>query len=72
MKRPKDLFSEKDTGITKKYKKQKSYCGRLYKKERKMFYGNLDLLKICENKTFWRNIQPFLSMKVLYVILRKN
>lgn len=47
MKRPKDLFSEKDTGITKKYKKQKSYCGRLYKKERKMFYGNLDLLKIC-------------------------
>ena len=25
-----------------KYKKQKNYCNRLYKKERKYFYSNLD------------------------------
>ena len=47
----------------KKYKKQKNYCSRLHKKEHKIFFSNLDLSKICDNKTFWKTIQPFFSEK---------
>ena len=43
----------------KKYKKQKNYCSRLYKKERKKFFSNLNSSKICDNKTFWKTIQTF-------------
>ena len=38
------------------YRRQKNYCSRLYKKERKMYYANLNLTKIkdVENiKTFF-------------------
>ena len=47
----------------KKYKKQKNYCSRLYKKECKKFFSNLDSSKICDNKTFWKTVQPFFSEK---------
>ena len=47
----------------KKYKKQKNYCSRLYKKEPKKFFSNLDSSKICDNKAFWKTIQPFFSEK---------
>ena len=47
----------------KKSKKQKSYCSRLYKKERKKFFSNLNLSKIYENKIFWKIIQTFFSEK---------
>ena len=35
----------------------------MYKKERKKFFSNLDSSKICDNKTFWKTIQPFFSEK---------
>ena len=47
----------------KKYKKQKNYCSRLYKRERKSFFESIDSNKITDNKTFWKNIQPFFSEK---------
>ena len=47
------------------YRKQKNYCSRLYKKERKRYYQNLDLRKVTENKTFWKTIKPFFSDKGL-------
>ena len=47
----------------KKCKKQKSYCSRLYKKERKKFFSNLNLSKIYDNKIFWKIIQTFFSEK---------
>ena len=47
----------------KKYKKQKNYCSRLYKRERKSFFESIDSSKITDNKTFWKNIQPFFSEK---------
>ena len=46
-----------------KYKKQKNYCSKLYKKERKVFFSNLNPSNICDNKTFWKYIQPFFSEK---------
>ena len=45
------------------YKKQKNFCSKLYKKERKKFYSKTDTRKITDNKTFWKTITPFLSSK---------
>ena len=45
------------------YKKQKKFCSRLYKKERKKFYSNLEINNITDNKTFWKTMKPFLSDK---------
>ena len=47
----------------KKYQKQKNYCSKLYKKERKAFFSNLNSSNICDNKTFCKYIQPFFSEK---------
>ena len=47
----------------KKYKKQKSYQSKLYEKEHKAFFSNLNPSNICDNKTFWKYIQPFFSEK---------
>ena len=46
-----------------KYKKQKNFCSKLYKKERKGFYSNLDIKNIIYNKLFWKTMKPFLSDK---------
>ena len=59
----KDYFKKKTTASLKKYKQQKNFCSRLYKKERKSFYNNLDPSVVSDNKTFWKNIQPFFSEK---------
>ena len=45
------------------YKKQKNFCSRLYKKERKRFYTNLDSKGITDSKKFWKTIKPFFSEK---------
>ena len=45
------------------YKKQKNYVSNLYKKERKMFYKNLDMKDFLDNKKFWQNVKPLFSDK---------
>ena len=45
------------------YRRQKNYCSRLYKKERKMYYANLNLTKIKDNNRFWKTLKPFLTDK---------
>ena len=45
------------------YRKQKNFCSKLYKKERKKYYKNLNLKNITDNKLFWKTIKPFLSDK---------
>ena len=37
------FYKKKTPESHKAYKKQKNYCSRLYKKERKKFYANLSL-----------------------------
>ena len=44
-------------------KKQKNFCSKLYKKERRKFYSKIDAGKITEHKTFWKTITSFLSSK---------
>ena len=49
-----------------KYKKHKNFCSKLYKKERKEFYSQLDIKNITDNKLFWKTMKPFLSDKCTY------
>ena len=49
-----------------KYKKHKNFCSKLYKKERKKFYYQLDIKNITDNKLFWKTMKPFLSDKCTY------
>ena len=55
-KQPTDINSER-------YRKQKNFCSKLNKKERKKFYSNIHLMQLTDNKTFWQNMKPFLSDK---------
>ena len=48
----------------KSYKKQRSFCSKLYKKERKKYYERLDLNNVTDNKKFWKTVKPFLFDKV--------
>ena len=48
------------------YKKQKNFCSKLYKKERKKYYNNLEMKNITDNKTFWKTVKPFISKNVCF------
>lgn len=56
-------YREKTDDSKTAYTKQRNYCSRLYKKERKKFYANLDKKHITDNKLFWRTMKPFFSDK---------
>ena len=57
-------FRKQSTDInSERYRKQKNFCSKLYKKERKKYYSHLDLKQFTDNKTFWQNMKPFLSDK---------
>ena len=56
-------FKSRTTEAHTKYKKQKNYCSRLYKKERKRYFQKLNLSNILDNKKFWKTIKPFFSDK---------
>ena len=47
----------------KAFKKQKNFVSKLYKKERKKFYKNLDLNNFTDNKKFWKTVKPLFSNK---------
>ena len=36
-----------------------------YKKDEKDCYGNSDIKKVTDNKTFWKTVKPFLSDKIV-------
>ena len=46
------------------YTKQRNYTVNLLRKEKKIYYNNLDLRNITDNKQFWRNVKPLLSDKI--------
>ena len=45
------------------FKHQKNYCNRLYKRERKKYYTNLNLKNITDNKKFWKTVKPLFGDK---------
>ena len=58
-------FKNKTNENKARFKKQKKICSKLYKKERKKFYSNLELNEITDNKLFWKTIKPLLSEKCI-------
>ena len=44
-------------------KTQENYCNKLYKKERKNFYKNLDPKSIEDERKFWLTMKPFYTDK---------
>ena len=57
------FFKKKTHDLLIKFKKQKNYRSRLYKKERKKHFRSLNPRSISDNKSFWKNIQTFFSKK---------
>ena len=56
-------FKSRSTDDCTAYKRQINYCSRLYKKEIKTYYKNLNLKDIIDNKKFWKTIKPIFSDK---------
>ena len=56
-------FKKRTDHSLKAYKKQKNYCSRLYKKERKNFFSSLNPSFVKDNKFFWKTVKPFFSNK---------
>ena len=44
--------------------KQRNYVVSLLRKEKKNFYGNLDISKVTDNRVFWKIVKPKISDKV--------
>ena len=45
------------------YKKQRNFCNRLYKRERRKYFNKLNLINIVDNKIFWKTMKPFVSIE---------
>ena len=43
------------------YKKDKNFCSKLYKRERRKYYESLDMKNVLDSKKFWKTMEPFLS-----------
>ena len=57
------FFSEGTNMYWNALKKQSNYCTRLYKRERKKYYSNLDIKNITDNKKFWKTVKPLFGDK---------
>ena len=49
----------------KRYSLQRNYCVSLLRKTQKVYYGNLDIKKVRDNKIFWKTVKPFLSDEIV-------
>ena len=54
-------FKKRTTSSLKKYKKEKKYHSKLYKKERKAYFDKINPKEVSDNKNFWKDIQPLFS-----------
>ena len=59
----KNYFRKRTSESLKVYKKQKNYCSKLYKRERRKFFDSLNTSVVSDNKTFWKVIKPFFTNK---------
>ena len=55
------MFQGKDCWKWTIYKKQSSFCGRLFKKEGKKYYNNLNLSWVTDKKFFWKIVKHLLT-----------
>ena len=45
------------------YTRYRNYCTGLFRREKKLFYNNLDTKMITDNRKFWKTIKPLFSDK---------
>ena len=57
------FYRDKTLTTERMYKKQKNFCSRLYKKEKRKFYNDLNMNNFTDCKMFWKTVKPFLSDK---------
>ena len=57
------FFKNKTKESMVKYKKQRNFCSRLNRREKKKYYSNLDIKNVTDNRLFWKTIKPLLSDK---------
>ena len=43
------------------FKLQRNFCKKLLRTTKKLYYSNLDIKKVTDNKTFWKTIIPFFT-----------
>ena len=53
----------RDIQSLRQYKKQKNFCSKLYRKERKKYYSRLNIKDIIDRKKFWKTVKPLISDK---------
>ena len=46
-----------------RYTKYRNYCTGLFRKEKKLFYNNIDIKVVTDNRKFWKIIKPLFSEK---------
>ena len=45
------------------FRKQRNSCVKLFRKEKRNYYNNLDISLVTDNKKFWKTVKPFFSEK---------
>ena len=56
-------YKSKNIDDLNNFKKQRNYVSRLYKKQRKKYYNDIDITSFTDNKQFWKNVNPLFSDK---------
>lgn len=57
------VFSDGSYSYRCALRKQKNYCNRLYKRERKKYYSDLNMALINDNRKFWETMKPLFGNK---------
>ena len=62
--RLRNKFLRNPTDVNKSaYAKYRNYCTGLFRKEKKLYYNNLNVNLITDNKKFWKTVTPLFSEK---------
>ena len=46
-----------------KYNKQRNFCKKLLRTAQKLYFNNLDIKKVVDNRSFWKTASPLFSTK---------
>ena len=55
--------NNKSKEYSKKYKQQRNYCVKLLRKRKMIYYQNIDVSKVNDDKMFWKTVKPRFSNK---------
>ena len=46
-----------------KYNKQRNFCKKLLRTAKKIYFNNLDIKEVVDNRSFWKTVSPLFSTK---------